>query len=210
MDSNEKGAIAEHAVALKPLQLGIPVLRPSVAQLPYDLAFELKGRLWRVQCKWASVSGNVIQIRTGRCYHSPTRGYVRRGYTASEADLVAAYCAELETTYVIPIELAAGKGTLQLRLTSTGNNQLAAINWAADFELGAIAQLEERLNGIQEAEGSSPSSSTPLDSAETTLGAHEYRNRFGWYMQRASQGEGFLITRRGRPFARLIPPDDEP
>jgi prevent-host-death family protein len=39
------------------------------------------------------------------------------------------------------------------------------------------------------------------------VGAHEYRNRFGWYMQRAAAGESFLITRRGRPHARLVPPD---
>jgi prevent-host-death family protein len=38
------------------------------------------------------------------------------------------------------------------------------------------------------------------------IGAHEFRNRFGWYFQRSSRGESFLITRRGRPYARLSPP----
>jgi antitoxin (DNA-binding transcriptional repressor) of toxin-antitoxin stability system len=28
-------------------------------------------------------------------------------------------------------------------------------------------------------------------------------------MQRASRGERFAITRRGRPFARLLPPTDQ-
>jgi prevent-host-death family protein len=38
------------------------------------------------------------------------------------------------------------------------------------------------------------------------VGAHQFRNHFGWYMQRAHAGEEILITRRGRPYARLGPP----
>jgi prevent-host-death family protein len=38
------------------------------------------------------------------------------------------------------------------------------------------------------------------------VGAHEDRNHFGWYMERATAGEQFLITRRGKPYARLSPP----
>ena len=60
---------------------------------------------------------------------------------------------------------------------------------------------------MQEAAGSSPASSTT--SAPPTVGAHEYRNRFGWYMERAAAGESFLITRRGKPYARLTPPHDQ-
>jgi prevent-host-death family protein len=35
------------------------------------------------------------------------------------------------------------------------------------------------------------------------VGAHEFRNRFGWYMERAAAGETMLITRRGKPHLRL-------
>jgi prevent-host-death family protein len=34
---------------------------------------------------------------------------------------------------------------------------------------------------------------------------HPYRQRFGWYMERAAAGESFLITLRGKPYARLSP-----
>jgi prevent-host-death family protein len=37
------------------------------------------------------------------------------------------------------------------------------------------------------------------------VGAHEFRNRFGWYMERAAAGEEFLVTRRGKPYVRLVP-----
>jgi prevent-host-death family protein len=41
------------------------------------------------------------------------------------------------------------------------------------------------------------------------VGAHEFRERFGWYMERAAAGETFLITRRGKPYARLTPPHEQ-
>jgi len=50
-----------------------------------------------------------------------------------------------------------------------------------------------------------PVSSTPtrLDPAATVIGSHEFRNRFGWYMERAAAGEPIMITRRGKPHLRL-------
>jgi prevent-host-death family protein len=42
------------------------------------------------------------------------------------------------------------------------------------------------------------------------VGAHEFRNRFGLYMERAAGGTEFLIRRHGRPYARLGPPDLNP
>jgi len=42
-----------------------------------------------------------------------------------------------------------------------------------------------------------------------TVGAHEFREHFGWYMERAAACESFLITRRGKPYARLSPPHDQ-
>jgi len=41
------------------------------------------------------------------------------------------------------------------------------------------------------------------------VGAHDFRNRFGWYMGRATAGEEFLVTRRGKPYVRLIPAQDQ-
>jgi hypothetical protein len=61
----------------------------------------------------------------------------------------------------LPIEKVAGRRTFSLRLMPAANNQRAAINFAGEYELGAIAQLGERLHGMQEVVGSSPTSSTP-------------------------------------------------
>ena len=41
------------------------------------------------------------------------------------------------------------------------------------------------------------------------VGAHEFRNLFGFYIERAAAGEEFLITKRGKPYARLSPPFEQ-
>jgi prevent-host-death family protein len=37
------------------------------------------------------------------------------------------------------------------------------------------------------------------------VGAHEFRNRFGFYLERAAAGAEISITRHGRHYARLVP-----
>jgi prevent-host-death family protein len=37
------------------------------------------------------------------------------------------------------------------------------------------------------------------------VGAHEFRNHFGYHLERAADGHEVLVSRRGRPYVRLIP-----
>jgi len=37
------------------------------------------------------------------------------------------------------------------------------------------------------------------------VGCHEFRNHFGFYLERAAAGDEIHVTRRGRPYARLAP-----
>src|SRR4029079_9240995 len=91
--------------------------------------------------------------------------------------------------------------------------QRACLNWAADHELhGAVAQLEVAPawhaggRGFESHQLHSRDESAP---SATTLGAHEFRGSLCWYIHRAAGGESFLITRRGRPYARLTPPHEQ-
>jgi PD-(D/E)XK endonuclease len=158
-ESTMKGAIAEAAITLEAIELGIFVLRPLIEGRRYDLMFDVDHRLYRVQCKWATRMGAVVLVNLESCRHTPA-GYVRTTYSADEIDGVAAYCQELKACYWLPIDLVAGKRAISLRLTPALNNQRAAINFAADYPLGAIAQLGERRHGMAEVVGSSPTSST--------------------------------------------------
>ncbi len=130
---------------------------------------------------------------------------MRSTYTAEEIDAVAIYCPPLNRCFYVPIEKVAGKSDLRLRLAPARNNQRIGVTLAAEYALGAIAQLGERLHGMQEVAGSSPASSTPSETAAVTVGSHEFRNRFGWYMERAAAGEEILGSFHGRPFVRLLP-----
>ena len=154
-----KGAIAEAAITLEAIEMGIVVLRPSIEGRRYDLVFDVDHRLHRVQCKRARRCGAVLIVNLESCRHTP-HGYVRTKYDRAEIDAVVAYSRELKRCYWLPIDVVEGMRSISLRLTPAANNQLLAINFAADYEFGAIAQLGERLNGIQEVTGSIPVSST--------------------------------------------------
>jgi hypothetical protein len=158
-ESTVKGALAEAAITLAAIKAGIFVLRPVVEGRRYDLVFDVSHRLYRVQCKWASRTGAVVLVNLESCRHTPS-GYVRTTYGADEIDAVAAYCDELKACYWLPSDVVAGKRAISLRLAPALNNQRAAINFAADYEFGAIAQLGERRHGMAEVVGSSPTSST--------------------------------------------------
>ena len=132
----------------------------------YDLIFDLRPRLMRVQCKWASRYGDVMIVR---CYSNRRNrdGLLRRLYSADQIDAFAAYCADTDRCYFLPLTTFGGRSAIQLRLAPTRNNQAAGVNWAKDFEfaaklggLGAIAQLGERPDGIRKVAGSIPAGST--------------------------------------------------
>jgi prevent-host-death family protein len=204
LSTNQKGGIAETAITAAATKLGVSVMRPVVEHGRYDLAFEIGDKLFRVQCKWGGLSddGAIIKVNLTSNWCTPG-GYERRYYSEDEIDLVAIYCDALDRCYLLPIALVAGRRGIQLRVTPPRNGQRACLNLAVDFELpGAIAQLGERLRGTQEAAGSSPLSST---SPPETLhvGAHEFRNHFGYYLERAADGHEVLVSRRGRPYVRV-------
>jgi PD-(D/E)XK endonuclease len=168
LTTDQKGAVAETAIAFAAIKLGIGVYRPLFEGGRYDFIFEVDGDLYRVQCKWASLDGDVVDVR---CYSSrrSRRGLVRRSYTQSEVDLIAVYCPPIDRCYVVPADRFHGHPTIRLRVAPSRNNQRIGVNWADDFAFerltwlpnqGAVAQLGERLAGSQKATGSSPVGST--------------------------------------------------
>ena len=156
------------------LHVKCDVYRPVFEGGRYDLVFDTGNRLLRVQCKWAPLRGDVIVIRS----YSTRRtayGLVRRPYVAGEFDALAAYAPDLERCYLIPYDAIDGRTQLHLRVGPTLNNQRQGIRLASHYEFGAtlrqtsqgpIAQLGERLDGIQKVAGSSPAGSTFKASAQ--------------------------------------------
>jgi prevent-host-death family protein len=204
---NVKGAVAEQAIVLAAIKLRVPVWQPVNEHGRVDLVLEIGGRLFRVQCKWGRLiaDGSAIVARVG-CSRCSPNGYIRSTYSDEEVDLFAIYAGELDRCFLVPISLVAGKHLLHLRLTPARNCQKSCINLADDFDFdGAIAQLGERLNGIQEAAGSSPASSTPRVLEPVVVGSDDFRARFSYWLDRVSAGEEAVVTYRGKPRVRLSP-----
>ncbi len=218
LSTDQKGNIAEQAVALAATRLGLGVYRPVGEGGRYDLIVDLGVQLLRVQCKWARRHGDVVSVP---CYSNrrAREGLRRRLYTKDEIDAIAAYCQELDRCFLLPAAWLDGRQQVHLRLEPARNGQDVGLNWAHMFDfaavdwsavesVGAIAQLGERRHGMAEVVGSSPTSSTPaIDRApSTTIGADELCQRLGSYLALASSGQEILVTRRGRPRARIVPP----
>jgi prevent-host-death family protein len=209
LSTNRKGAIAEAKIVAAATELGVPVLRPVQEHGRYDLAFEIGDRILRVQCKWGSLDqgGAVIRVSLRSSWCTPN-GYEHRSYKSDEIDLVAVYCGDLDRCYLLPPELAVGRSGIWLRVTAPKNGQRACLNRAVDFEFpGAVAQLDRAPRWQRGGQGfESPQLHSSSDPPETLhVGAHEFRNHFGYYLERAADGHEVLISRRRRPYARLIP-----
>jgi hypothetical protein len=92
LTTDQKGAIAELAIATRAAQLGIGVWSAHTVER-YDLIFDLRPQLVRVQCKWATRYGDIMIVR---CYRNRRNRYgvLTRTYSADEIDAFAAYCED--------------------------------------------------------------------------------------------------------------------
>jgi prevent-host-death family protein len=204
---NIKGAVAELEIELAATRLRVPVLKPVAEHGRYDLGLEIGSRLFRVPCKWGRVDGDqaLVIVRVGGNRSTPG-GYVRSVYRQDEIDLVAVYAGDIDRCYLLPMRVVEGRHEVRLRLREPANGQRAFINLASDFEFdGAVAQLARATGWQPVGRGfESPQlHSPPRKSGAVVVGANDFRNRFGWYMERAAAGEEFHVERRGRPYVRL-------
>ena len=133
LTTDQKGSIAEAAVAYEAVKLGIGVFRPISDGEHYDLIFDVSGRLLRVQCKWAARQGDVVAVRCYSCRRTAD-GLTRRTYTSSEVDAFAAHCPELERCFFLPFERFPQHRQIQLRLAPARNNQQQGIHWADEYD----------------------------------------------------------------------------
>lgn len=136
MTTDQKGAIAELAIALAAVRLGVDVYRPLAEGGRYDLIFGIGERLMRVQCKWAPLEGDVVTVRCYRCRRN-RKGLVKRAYLPGEIDAFAAYCPQLDRCYLLPFEPFDGQLQISLRLNPTRNNQSSSVNWASSYDFEA-------------------------------------------------------------------------
>jgi hypothetical protein len=135
LTTNQKGAVAESAIAFEAVKLGIGVYRPLMDER-YDFIFDMRSRLLRVQCKWASTRGDVVVVPLYSSRRTAD-GLRRTCYSPDQIDAFAAYSPETERCYFAEMSEVGSLQVLYLRLRPAKNNQAAGIRWAKDYELGA-------------------------------------------------------------------------
>jgi PD-(D/E)XK endonuclease len=195
---NHKGNVAELAIALSAMKLGLPVYKPLGEHGKTDLVLEIGGRLHRIQCKWGALDSDssLVIVRISGSRLTPN-GYVRTAYGEQEIDFVAVYCGALDRCYLLPKRLVVGRSAVQLRVKPTKNGQRSCINLAADYEFdGAVAQLA-RASGWQPEGRGFESPQLHLEPPRETIGCDEFRIRLGHYVDLALAGCEVFVTRRG-------------
>ena len=100
-----KGDIAEQAVTLFALKQGWGVLRPIGDRLPYDLVFDIDGKLVKIQVKsaWFDLKRQNYVVDTRRT-KTNRRRMIREVYTSLDFDFAVAYIEEKHIFYVIPVD----------------------------------------------------------------------------------------------------------
>jgi len=106
MNTKLKGDIAEQAAILQALKRGWGVLVPVGERLPYDLVFDLKGALVKVQvkCSWFDESRQNYVVDDRRT-KTNRRSMVRDEYRPSDFDFALAYISDLDLFYVFPVDV---------------------------------------------------------------------------------------------------------
>lgn len=140
MTTRQRGDAAEAAILAGLTRAGLAVWTPWSSFGPCDLMVESPvGRVLRVQVKHGRVRDGCVIAKSRGTDH----GRGRQTYIGV-VDVLAIHAAELNTSYVVPVDLAPGF-EIRLRLTPTRNGQRKRVihagdhlleDWAARFTAG--------------------------------------------------------------------------
>jgi hypothetical protein len=104
LDTKIKGDYAELLVAAKALSKGWGVLKPIGDRLPYDLVFDVAGKLVKIQVKsaWYQERTDTYQIKT--VMTKSNRGeYKFCRYNETDFDFAIAHLQGEDSFYVLPM-----------------------------------------------------------------------------------------------------------
>jgi hypothetical protein len=176
LTTNQRGAIAEAEIVSAALKLGVGVFS-AVHDERYDLVFDLRPTLLRVQCKTAVVVRDVVVIR---CYSSrrSAGGLLKRVYTqkgdrcdrriqCGDRSRVPHSRQAYRRPLAYPASAPPAPEQPDDRSQLGGRVRLRGYTRAAP---GAIAQLGERRLGMAEVAGSSPAGSIRLPLVRSAWG----------------------------------------
>ena len=106
MNTKHKGDIAEQAAVLQALKRGWGVLHPVGDNHPYDLVFDVSGRLLKVQvkCPWFDASSRNYVVDNRRT-KTNRRIMKRDEYSESDFDFALVYLPDYDLFYIFPVDV---------------------------------------------------------------------------------------------------------
>jgi hypothetical protein len=124
LTTDQKGVVAEMAIAHAALELGVGVSRPLGDQRRPHFRLRSKAPSRAMQ---GGLTARRCRDRPLLFSSTRTDGLVRRLYNRNEVDAFAAYCAELRCCYFLPFECVPPGGTVQLRIAKSLKHQELAV-----------------------------------------------------------------------------------
>jgi hypothetical protein len=123
MNTKSKGDLAEQAVILQALRKGWEVLKPLGDRLAYDLVFDIKGKLFKIQVKAAWFDNKKKNyVVDNRRTKTNRQKMVRNRYHANDFDFAIVCLEESGVFYVFPVEVFISYGS-EIHLVETGKRQ---------------------------------------------------------------------------------------
>lgn len=111
-DTKTKGDLAEQIVILEALKREIDVSIPIGDRLPYDLIFDVKGKLLRIQVKsaWFDNRRENYQVDT-RMYKANRKNSYHKKYKTNDFDFACLAIIEKNIIYIMPSEVFTSYGS---------------------------------------------------------------------------------------------------
>ena len=118
MGTTEVGDIGEYAILLKALKRGWGVATP-IGKPPYDLIFDIKGKLIKIQVKSAWFDSKSQNYFVDPRRTKTNRRFMKRSsYSLSDFDFAICYISEKDLTFIFPVKIFISyKGTMNLQVT---------------------------------------------------------------------------------------------
>jgi len=124
-----KGDIAETYVLYLLIQNGLHVLLPWGEDHRFDMVVEKDGVYKKVQIKYVSARNGVLEVPIRSC-----NNYKVIHYSPEDVDIIAAYHAETQKVYFVPLKNIGNRSSLKIRLSSAKNHQQKKIVLASQYE----------------------------------------------------------------------------
>lgn len=139
-----RGDIAEQAVVLRALKRGWSVLLPVGDNLPYDMVFDIKGRLVKVQVKSAWLDSSSSYVVDHRRTKSNRKRTLYARYKETDFDFALVFLPKIEVFYVFPVAvLLSFAGNVHMREAPSRNGKPRSFEYREAWDLIGDECLEE-------------------------------------------------------------------